>query len=95
MYVPGRVSSPTGQIDWTTRDGKTSVLRAAKADWTSPRFSPDGHKLAMVINDGKQNDIWVYEWARDTLTQLTFDPAEDRSEDRRGDVPLEVLSTHG
>ena len=24
--------------------------------------------------DGKQKDIWVYEWARDRLTQLTFDP---------------------
>ena len=24
-------------------------------------------------------DIWVYEWARDTLTQLTFDPGQDRN----------------
>ncbi len=62
-----------------TRDGKTSVLRATKADWGNPRFSPDGQKLAIDISDGKQRDIWVYEWARDTLTQLTFDPGEDRN----------------
>ena len=61
-----------------TRDGKTSVLRATKADWANPRFSPDGQKLALDISDGKQSDIWVYEWARDTLTQLTFDPGQDR-----------------
>ena len=61
-----------------TRDGKTSVLRATKADWANPRFSPDGQKLALEISDGKQRDIWVYEWARDTLTQLTFDPGQDR-----------------
>jgi eukaryotic-like serine/threonine-protein kinase len=60
-----------------TRDGKTAVLRPANADWTNPRFSPDGQKLAVEIFDGKQRDLWVYEWARDTLTQLTFDPADD------------------
>jgi eukaryotic-like serine/threonine-protein kinase len=25
-----------------------------------------------------QNDVWVYDWARDTLTRLTFDSADDR-----------------
>ena len=55
------------------------MLRAANADWANPRFSPDGQKLAVDISDGKQRDIWVYEWARDTLTQFTFDPAEDRN----------------
>ena len=75
VYVPGRRATTANPIDWMTRDGKTSVLRAAKADWANPRFSPDGQKLAIDISDGKQRDIWVYEWARDTLTQLTFDPA--------------------
>ena len=79
VYVPGGRETTANTIDWITRDGKTSVLRAAKADWRNPRFSPDGQKLAIDISDGKQHDIWVYEWARDTLTQLTFDPGEDRN----------------
>ena len=33
--------------------------------------------MALDICDGKQRDIWVYDWARDTLTQLTFDPGND------------------
>jgi serine/threonine-protein kinase len=77
VYVPGTVAAATNPIDWMTRDGKTSALRAGKADWLNPRFSPDGQKLALAISDGKQLDIWVYEWARDTMTQLTFDPGED------------------
>jgi hypothetical protein len=77
VYVPGGASAPTNAIDWLTRDGK-SVLRQTKADWGNPRFSPDGQKLAIDISDGKQHDIWVYDWARDTLAQLTFDPGEDR-----------------
>ncbi len=78
VYEPGGGETAAHAIDWITRDGKTSVLRATKANWGNPRFSPDGQKLAIDITDGKQRDIWVYEWARDTLTQLTFDPAEDR-----------------
>ena len=31
----------------------------------------------MDIQDGAQTDIWVYEWARDTLSRLTFDRAND------------------
>ena len=78
VYMPGTATTATRPIDWLTRDGKTAVLRAANADWGSPRFSPDGRKLAVEIFDGKQRDLWVYEWARDTLTQLTFDPGADR-----------------
>jgi serine/threonine-protein kinase len=77
VYVPGAASSLATPIDWLTRDGKTSVLRADKADWWNPRFSPDGQKLAIDISDGKQRDVWVYEVARGTLTQLTFDAAQD------------------
>jgi Tol biopolymer transport system component len=79
VYVSGSAAAATNPIDWMTRDGKTLALRAARADWTTPRFSPDGTKLAFDIADGKQRDIWVYEWAKDSLTQVTFDPGEDRN----------------
>ena len=79
VYLPGGVSSSANPIEWLTRDGKTSLVRAEKADWGNPRFSPDGQKLAIDLSDGKQHDIWVYEFARSTLTQLTFDAAEDRN----------------
>ena len=95
VYVPGVAATRASSIDWLTRDGKTSVLRPTKADWTSPRFSPDGQKLALDISDGKQSDIWVYEWARDTLTQLTFDPSQDAGpglDARRPACPVLVRS---
>jgi serine/threonine-protein kinase len=77
-YVPGATTTTvTNPIDWITRDGKTSGLRAAKSEWGNPRFSPDGQKMAMDISDGKQRDVWVYDWARDALTQLTFDAGND------------------
>jgi Tol biopolymer transport system component len=77
VYVTGTAATDARPVDWLARDGKTAVLRATKGDWANPRFSPDGQKLALEIFDGKQRDVWVYEWARDRLTQLTFDPGQD------------------
>jgi eukaryotic-like serine/threonine-protein kinase len=79
VYVPGMAATAAAPIDWLTRDGKRSVLRAVKSNWANPRFSPDGQKLALEIFDGKQHHIWVYEWARDTLMQLTVDKGQDRN----------------
>ena len=76
-YLPAAFATDSYPLHWMTRDGKASVLRATRAEWANPRFSPDGTKLAIDISDGKQRDIWVYEWARDTLTQLTFDQGND------------------
>ncbi len=78
VYVPGTAESGANPMNWLTRDGKTSVLRATKAEWANPQFSPDSQKLALDVSDGKQSDIWVYEISRDTLTQLTFDSGDDR-----------------
>src|SRR5439155_6029122 len=64
-------------IVWLDQTGKTMPLRTTPVDWTSPSFSPDGTRLAMDISEGSQTDIWIYEWAKDTLTRLTFDTADD------------------
>src|SRR5262249_40092203 len=37
----------------------------------------DGGRVAMEIATAGSLDVWVYEWARDTLTRLTFDPGTD------------------
>ncbi|MBK9241496.1 MAG: protein kinase [Acidobacteria bacterium] len=77
VYVPGTAGSINNPIDWMTRDGKVSVLRSREADWSQPRFSPDGLRLALSVFDGKQRDVWVYDWARDAMQQLTQDPGND------------------
>jgi serine/threonine-protein kinase len=79
VYLPGSATTSANPLDWITRDGKASPLRATKAEWSNVRISPDGQRLALDLSDGKQRDVWVYEWSRDTLTQLTFDPADDTS----------------
>jgi serine/threonine-protein kinase len=77
-YLPARNAGNDSPVLWMAHDGKTAPLRAMPSDWGNPRFSPDGQRLAMDIFSGNV-DVWIYEWARDTLTRLTFDPGDDRS----------------
>jgi eukaryotic-like serine/threonine-protein kinase len=76
-YISGETVTNAAPITWLDQSGKTAALRATPADWSSPSFSPDGTRLAMDISDGAQVDIWIYDWARDTLSRLTFDKADD------------------
>lgn len=76
-YLSGQAGGGEAPILWMDREGKTTPLRAMPADWSNPQFSPDGTRLAIDVNDGRQVDVSVYEWARDTLTRLTFHPATD------------------
>ena len=75
VYLPE--SFVPAPMSWASRDGETSLLRPTASNWANPRFSPDGRRLAFEINNGSPRDIFVYEMERDTLTQLTFDPADD------------------
>ena len=78
VYLPGQSTTGGVPIHWMSHDGKTMPLRAMPALWFSPRFAADGRRLAMDVVDGNAREIWVYEWARDTLTRLTVDPAGAR-----------------
>jgi Tol biopolymer transport system component len=68
----GAAVAAAAPIEWMDRAGRRTPLRATPANWGNPHFSPDGARLAVEINDGKQLDVWVYEWAHDKASQLTF-----------------------
>ena len=73
-------SAPMGgaPIQWIDRAGRRTPLRAMPTNWGNPQFSPDGTRLAIEINDGKQLAVWVYEWAHDRPSQLTLNAAQNQ-----------------
>jgi Tol biopolymer transport system component len=74
VYVVGNNQGGIIVVDWMDREGKFQPLRTVPEDYLDPRFSPDGKKLALVVQDRKSSDIWVYDLDRDTLSRVTFGP---------------------
>jgi serine/threonine-protein kinase len=78
VYLPNTSDLPTSPIHWLSRDGKTSVLRAAATRWWGLRFSPDGQQLALVELD-KQRRIFSIDLARDVPKQVTVESVGEGS----------------
>jgi serine/threonine-protein kinase len=78
VYVAGdgQALGVERMLVWVDRQGKEESLQAPMRGYTYPRLSPDGLRLALDIR--QPEDIWMWEFARRTLTRLTFDSGVNR-----------------
>ena len=75
VYISGGdVASRT--LVWVDRDGREEALAAEPRAYRYPRISPDGSRVALDVRD-QENDIWIWDFARETLSRLTFAPGRD------------------
>jgi serine/threonine-protein kinase len=77
VYVSGTNPGIRRSLVWVDREGREEVLDAPPRAYTSPRISPDGTRVALNPRD-EENDVWIWDFVRETLTRLTFDPGQDR-----------------
>jgi serine/threonine-protein kinase len=61
---------------WVNRQGREQPIKAPVRAYMYPRISPDGTRIALDIRD-QENDTWIWDVARETLTRLTFNPGLD------------------
>jgi YD repeat-containing protein len=73
IYENGVSSAGLVTLQWLEESGKTQPLIAKPGNYGRPSFSPDGRRLALEVLDGSNQDIWVQDLERDTMTRLTFD----------------------
>ena len=81
VYVTGGVETQgiaDRALAWVDRQGREEAIPAPTRAYLFPRLSPDGTKIALDIRD-QENDIWIWDLMRASLTRLTFDPAIDFS----------------
>jgi serine/threonine-protein kinase len=81
VYLAGDVDIEVGAkrtLVWVDRRGREEAINAPPRAYVYPRISPDGTKVAVDVRD-QDLDIWVWNFARATLTRLTFDPGLDQS----------------
>jgi len=77
VYVSGAGAvTPQRTLAWVDRNGQEEPLPVPPRTYFYPRLSPDGTRIAPDIRDEEQ-DIWIWDVTRRTLTRFTFDPAFD------------------
>jgi serine/threonine protein kinase/Tol biopolymer transport system component len=76
-YIPG-VQAPARSLVWVGRDGREERINAPLRTYAVPRLSPDGGRVAVEVRD-QDNDLWIWDFARQKLEALTFGPAMDQS----------------
>ncbi len=78
VYVTGGATGGARSLVWVNRQGHEDPITAApRRAYFYPRLSPDGTRVALDIRD-QENDIWIYDLARQTLGRLTDAPAVDQ-----------------
>jgi Tol biopolymer transport system component len=77
VYVSEDVGDDAPRVlVWIDRQGRETPLPAPPRAYVTARLSPDETRAAVAIRDREQ-DIWIWDFARQTLTRLTSDPAGD------------------
>ena len=79
VYVdaPGGLAAANARtLVWVDRSGKEEPVAAPPRAYLHPRLSPDGTRVALSSLD-EENDLWIWDLRRATLTRLTLDPGQD------------------
>ena len=79
VFAAGRARRLASSIEWMGADGRKEPQPVPPGKYENLRFSPDGERLVMDLRQGRDWDVWLYEWGRETISRFTSDPGEDRN----------------
>jgi serine/threonine-protein kinase len=68
VYIPGSESD----LVRVNRDGQVRVLLEARRRYHSPRFAPEGGRIAFDDVSSEGRDIWIYSLTTQDVTRATF-----------------------
>jgi Tol biopolymer transport system component len=73
-YVPETSAAAIRHVlVWVDRNGKEQPIPAPPSDYGDAKLSPDGTKIAVSISPNFGGNISIWDLARGTLSQLTFE----------------------
>jgi serine/threonine-protein kinase len=72
VYVPGFARPRERSLVYMDRSGRASPVTTAKRPFFGPAPSPDGRRIAVVV-EGLEDTLWVVDVGSGTLNRLTFD----------------------
>ena len=59
------------QLVWVERSGAAHPVLSEARSFVSPRLSPDGRRIAVIIKEIQKSAVWIYDIATSTLSRLT------------------------
>ena len=77
LYTQSAVDTSRWLLSWVTQSGQLEPLITEPGRYYTPRVSPDGRRLALSIAKGTEQNIWIYDLDRATMSRLTFDRGPD------------------
>lgn len=72
VFAPKGTAGVSRRMYWVDRKGSETPIAMPARPLESLRLSPDGTQVAVSIRD-EDNDIWIWNLARQTLGRQTFD----------------------
>jgi serine/threonine protein kinase len=74
VYIPGPGSLRQLNLALVGRTGGIDTLKLPQAPYESPRISPDGKRITVDTDDGKEAIVWIFELSgASAMRRLTFE----------------------
>ncbi len=71
-YLPGSSTAGGRSLTWVDKKGNSTAINVPPSQFNDVRISPDASRVALIQGSSMSGDVWVYDFARETLTRLTF-----------------------
>jgi len=71
VYRKGRRRSSERVIAWLMPGGEVAPVLTKPGQYSSPRLSPDGKRMALTIEQQGEKNIWLFDLTSNRLTRLT------------------------
>ncbi len=79
-YIPGTgvtVNPLESTLVWVDLKGNEEALSAPPNIYLHPKISPDGNRIALVVTEQENKEIFIWDDVRKTLNKLTFDKSNN------------------
>jgi eukaryotic-like serine/threonine-protein kinase len=79
VYMPETIGAATTKrnLAWVDMKGKEELLAAPSNAYRDARISPDGKRVALSMTTASNENIWIWDLIRESLTRLTSDASRD------------------